>query len=351
MSADAPPASLRLRIDHEALANNWRTLDRMSGTASAGAAIKADCYGLGIDNCLPTLRDAGARHFFAAHWSEVAAALNHVPAQSIAVLHGPMTREDASFARETGAVPVINSLEQAQRWVDSGGGRCHLMVDTGINRLGIAPSQVGDAAIQSLSVDVLMSHLASADEDSDRNAQQLAAFRSAAQHIEHGSLSLANSAGVALGNGFAFNLTRPGLSLYGGIARPELADAIKQVAYPEAAIIQTRALKAGDRVGYNGEFIAITDMLVGVVSIGYADGFLRCWGNVEGSKGSHFLRCESQLALLGKVSMDMVVVDLSDCPNLREGDWLSVPYSLPYAAQQSGLSQYELLTILGHRFR
>ncbi len=322
----------------------------MSGDASAGAAVKADCYGLGVERCVPTLRDAGAEKFFVAHWSEVEAVAHHVQAGHIAVLHGPMTPQDAAYAKASGAVPVINSLEQARRWNEAGGGRCHLMVDTGINRLGIAPSAVGDEAIKTLDVDVLMSHLACADEDSEINTRQLARFREVQAHVDWNSLSLANSAGIALGSDYAFDLTRPGLALYGGIARQELSGLIKQVAFPEAAIIQTRELKAGDAVGYNGEFIASRDMRVGTVSLGYADGFLRSWGNVDGRSGAYLSHAETPLSLLGKVSMDMVVVDLCGAPSLREGDWLSVPYELQNAAQQSGLSQYELLTILGQRF-
>ncbi len=351
MSVEPPPASLRLRIDHAALAHNWQSLDRLSGAARTGAAVKADCYGLGVDECLPTLRDAGPSSFFVAHWSEVEAVARYVPAGDIAVLHGPMTAQDVAYAKAIGAVPVINSIQQARRWTEARGGRCHLMVDTGINRLGISPTQISDDAIKALDIDVLMSHLACADEDSQRNARQLATFREVIGQIECKSLSLANSAGIALGENYAFELTRPGLSLYGGIARSELKDVIRQVAYPEAAIIQTRDIKADDKVGYNGEFTAYADMRVGVVSLGYADGFLRSWGNVDGRSGSHLLHDDRHLTLLGKVSMDMMVVDLTNAPEVREGDWLSVPYSLPDAAQQSALSQYELLTVLGQRLR
>ena len=158
--------------------------------------------------------------------------------------------------------------------------------------------------------------------------------------------SLANSAGIALGPGYAYDLTRPGLALYGGVPREELASIIRQVAYPRAAILQVRAIAPGDGVGYNAAFVATEPMRVGVVSLGYADGFLRCWG------GRGFLRHEdAELRLLGKVSMDMVVVDLAAAPHLREGDWLDVPYDLPAAAARCGLSQYELLTTLGRRFR
>ena len=151
--ADAPPpTTLRLRLDESALAANWRALDAMSGRARAGAAVKADCYGLGIARCLPVLREAGCRDFFVAHWSEVKALLAQVPASQISVLHGVLDAAQAAYARATGVRPVIDSLHQARVWTESGGGRCDLMVDSGINRLGISPAEVGDPLLQSLDV-------------------------------------------------------------------------------------------------------------------------------------------------------------------------------------------------------
>lgn len=344
MTPEPPPSTLRLIIDEDALAGNWRTLDRISGTADAGAAVKANCYGLGVDRCVPVLREAGARQFFVAHWSEVAGVLKHVPAAQIAVLHGPMTDNDAAYARATGVVPVINSLLQARLWHEGGGGLCHLMLDSGINRLGLPPRDASDPLIARLEIDMLMSHLACADEDSDMNVRQLGVFRELVPQIAHRRTSLANSAGIALGSDFAFDVTRPGLSLYGGIPRPELAGAIQQVATVQAAIIQTRDLLVGDSVGYNATFTASSPMRAGVVSLGYADGFLRSWAGAALAYG------DLLLPLLGRISMDMAVVDLRLAPDLREGDWLTLPYSLPEAAQQSGLSQYELLTVLGSRF-
>lgn len=343
--ADAPPPTLRLRVDTDALAANWRVLDAMSGTAQAGAAVKADCYGLGVKRCVPALHRAGARNFFVAHWSEVAGVAAHVDPRSISVLHGLMGEDDALYARAVGARPVINSLRQARLWRDSGGGPCDVMVDSGINRLGVAIADVGEPLLQQLEIVTLMSHLANADEDSAMNARQLLAFQQAKEVIPHQRLSLANSAGIALGADFTFDLTRPGLSLYGGIPRGEQRGVIRQVAFPQAAIMQIRQLSAGDRVGYNGEFTAERAMRAGVISLGYADGFLRSWG----AKGALEHRGRA-LPLLGKVSMDMVVVDLTQAPELGEGDWLDVPYYLPEAAAISGLSQYELLTVLGQRF-
>ena len=343
---DPPPRSLRLRLDREALAGNWRALDRLSGSARAGAAVKADAYGIGVANAVPVLREAGCETFYVAHWSEVLELLAHVAPEQDVVLHGPIRPEDVAFARETGVRPAINSLAQARLWLDSGGGRCDLMVDSGINRLGLPPAEIADPLISRLKVGTLMSHLASADEDTPRNEAQRRLFEDLARHLPHDRRSLANSAGIALGRDYAFDMTRPGLSLYGGVPRPELAEHIRQVAHPQAAVLQLRDLSPGDSVGYNATFTAERPMRAATVSLGYADGFLRCWS------GRGALRFgETVLPLLGRVSMDMVVVDCGAAPDLREGDWLDVPYDLPRAAERCGLSQYELLTTLGRRFQ
>ncbi len=344
-SVEPPPPSLDLAIDAGALAANWRALDRLSGPARAGAAVKANCYGLGADRCVPILRDAGARDFFVAHWSEVADVVAHVPPAQVSVLHGSNRAEEAAYARATGVVPVVNSLHQAGLWAQSGGGPCDLMVDTGINRLGVPLAALSDPAIAALDVRVLLTHLSSADEDDPANASQLAAFGEARGAVPHREASIANSAGIALGGDYHADLTRPGLALYGGTPRAELSGAIRQVAYPRAAIIQTRSIERGDAVGYNREFIAAAPMRVATVSLGYADGFLRARGE------SDLVNAGRTLPILGKVSMDMVVVDVTAAPNLTVGDWLEVPFDLPSVAQHSGLSQYELLTTIGRRFR
>lgn len=341
-----PPSSLRLTIDRGALAANWQALDDLSVGGRAGAAVKADCYGLGVDTCVPVLRDAGCETFFVAHWSEMAAVIAHVPPSQVAVLHGVLIDADCAYARSKGAVPVINSLDQAERWIASGGGHCHLMVDTGINRLGIAAGEASDPRIAALDVDILMSHLASADEDSAMNLRQLTALRGVAGVIPHRRLSLANSAGIGLGADYALDLTRPGLALYGGTPRAELAGVIRPVVQVEAAILQTRLLSAGDSVGYNATFTAKEPMQVGTVSLGYADGFLRSRG--PGNALNHNGR---SLSILGKVSMDMVVVDLSSAPDLVAGDWLQVPWDIANASQQNALSPYEMLTVIGRRLR
>ena len=342
---EPPPAALRLRIDETALADNWRALDRLSGSASAGAAVKADAYGLGARQAVPVLANAGCRDFFVAHWGEVGPLLDLIPASSISVLHGPLTDADAAYCRASGVKPVLNSLDQIARWQRGGGGLCDLMVDSGINRLGLSMAELGAASQAGLEIDICMSHLASADEDVAQNGQQLARFTAIRRAVKARRYSLANSAGIALGADYHADLTRPGLALYGGIPRPELADAICQVVFPQAALLQVRELQAGDTVGYNATFVAPCPMRVGVIALGYADGYLRCWSG----KG-RFRWQGAELRSLGRVSMDMTVIDLRDAPGCGEGDWIEVEYDPVFASAATGLSQYEIFTLLGKRF-
>ncbi len=348
MAADhVPPApALRLRVDEAALAANWRALDTMSGSAMTAAAVKADAYGTGIARAMPALLHAGCRDFYVAHWSEVADAAQFADAASIAVLHGPMTEADCAYARAIGVRPVLNSLFQARLWQQTGGGLCDLMVDTGMNRLGIRAEDATDPSTASLDIDTLMSHLACADEDSPMNERQRAAFAALVPCVPHRRASLANSAGIMLGEGFHFDLTRPGLALYGGVPVGSMNGRIRQVAHPQAAVIQVRTVPAGEAVGYGATYRAARDTRVGIVALGYADGYLRAWSGVGTMRHG-----DAVLPVLGRVSMDMTAIDLSAAPDVAEGDWVSVDYDLPEASRITGLTQYELLTTIGQRLR
>jgi alanine racemase len=338
-----PP--LRLRLDYDALIANWRALSKASGPAQTGAAVKADGYGLGAREIVPRLYDAGCRDFFVAHWSEAAAIADLVPAGQISVLNG-ISQTDIPVAMRIGAIPVLNTPNQIALWKSAGGGRCHVMLDSGINRLGLGPDDIKDSIFDGLEIDTLHSHLASADEDVPQNAMQLALFREMSHSIAAKRLSLANSAGIMLGSQYHFDLTRPGLALYGGIARPEMVGMIKQVAYPQARILQVRHLNTRDPVGYNSTYHCEHDMPVATAAIGYADGYKRAFSNLGFVKYG-----EQVLPIVGRVSMDLITFDASAVPKLNEGDWIDICYNLAQSSRLTGVSQYELLTGLGKRFR
>ncbi len=335
---------LRLRIDSNALVANWRWLAAQSG-AACGAALKADGYGLGARGVMQHLAAAGCRDFFVATWAEAAALMPLAGDVSLSVLHG-VGDSDMIAARTLPARPVLNSLEQVERWREGGEGRpCDVMIDTGMNRLGLRPEEALNGALDRLAIETLLSHLASADEDSAQNAAQLAAFRALREQIPAKRYSLANSAGICLGPDYGFDLTRPGIALYGGIPREEASGHIRQVVYPEARILQVRNVRAGETVGYGATWTAGRDSRVAIANMGYADGYLRCHA---GSGGATFGGVV--LPLIGRVSMDLIAFDASDAGTIGEGHWLTLGYDLPTVAASSGLSQYELLTGLGSRF-
>ena len=339
-----PRSPLRLLLDGEALVANWRWLERQSAGAACGAAVKADGYGLGAREIVDRLADAGCRDFFVATWAEAEALLPRLGPSSVSVLHG-LSGEQVGEAAGSTVRPVLNTPLQVARWKEAAPGRpCDVMIDTGINRLGLSPQQAGEGLLDGLEIDTLMSHLASADEDEAMNARQRAAFLDIAGRVPSKRRSLANSAGICLGPDYAFDLTRPGLALYGGVPRREAAGHIRQVVRVEARIVQRRRVEAGGAVGYNATWTAKAPAEIAILNIGYADGYLR------GFSGTGRARLDRGYApVVGRVSMDLTAILVDEAPELKEGDWVELDYSLPAASAQSGLSQYELLTTLGRR--
>jgi alanine racemase len=334
--------ALRLTIDGSALVHNWRWLQERAGVP-AGAAIKADGYGLGARETMQALYEAGCRDFFVSTWAEADELGEAGEGANLIVLHG-VGPDDVGTALASTARPVLNSVEQVERWKQVGGGRrCDVMIDTGMNRLGLRPDEI--ACLDGLAIETLHSHLACADEDQALNSKQLQRFREVAAVVSAKRYSFANSAGICLGRDYSFDLVRPGLALYGGIPRREAEGSIRQVAHVEAQIVQRRTIRTGESCGYGATFVAVEDTEAAILNIGYADGYLRGFS----SKGAAFAG-EFALPVLGRVSMDLIAVGCSAAPELREGDWVELDYDLPTASEASGLSQYELLTCLGSRF-
>lgn len=333
---------LRLIVDRAALVANWRWLAATANTA-CGAAIKADGYGLGARQTLDALAEAGCRDFFVSTWDE-AEQLGPLPeGATLSVLHG-VGPDDVDAALASDAKPVLNTVEQVVRWRQVAEDRdCDVMIDTGMNRLGLRRDEIH--LLERLEIDICMSHLACADEDHALNRTQLSRFFVVRDAVAAQRYSLANSAGICLGRDYAFDLVRPGLALYGGIPRPSAEGHIAQVAHLEAQVVQRRTIRAGESCGYGATFTADRNTEAAVVNIGYADGFWRGFSNAGSATAG-----DVKLPVLGRVSMDLVILGCDESADLREGDWVEMDYDLRQAATASGMSQYELLTGLGDRF-
>lgn len=336
LPAAAQPA--RLILDLDALAANWRAARALAGPAQLAAVVKADAYGLGVEPVARQLWREGARQFLVAHWAEAAALRALLPEADIAVLNG-VAPEEMPLALAGLAVPVLNTPAEAARWAAAAPGwRAHLMVDTGMNRLGLAPAELAELPA-GLAIDLLMSHLACACEpDHPMNAAQRDAF--AALPPLGRARSLSASHGLRLGQRFAFDHVRPGLALYGGTGAP-----FRPVAHLEARVLQLRAVSAGATVGYGATWRAARSSRLATLAIGYADGLRRAlsnlgWAEIEGRRAP----------IVGRVSMDLTVVDATDLPGLAEGDRVALGFDLPEVSAACGLAEYELLTGLGRRF-
>lgn len=341
----ASPA-LRLVLDSGALVANWRWLAAQGDGAACGAAVKADGYGLGAQAVVARLAGAGCRDFFVATWEE-AERLGPLPEGcAVSVLHG-VRDADMGAASTIDARPVLNSPDQIARWKQiSPDCLCDVMIDTGMNRLGLTPEQALSGILEGLRIETLMSHLACADEAAHpMNEMQLQAFVELKGRIAARRYSLANSAGICADGRYAFDLTRPGISLYGGIQRPEAEGHIRPVVQPEAEVLQVRDVPAGDTIGYGATFTAPHALRIAVLNLGYADGYLRSFAG-----NGHAWAGDVACPVLGRVSMDLIAVDVS-AAEVRAGDWLRIDYHLSSASAATGLSQYELLTGLGSRYQ
>ncbi len=338
-----PPAPARLTVDCRAIVANWRALAAASPGAACGAALKADGYGLGAAPIAAALVAAGCRDIFVAHWHEVAALGPQPEGVRVAVLHGVATDAIAE-ALASRAVPVLATPAQVAAWRTTGRPG-DVMVDTGMNRLGLSPAEALSELLDGLAIDTLHSHLACAEiPGHPMNARQRADFAALAQRLPARRYALANSGGIGLGSDYAFDLTRPGIGLFGG-GRPPGPAPLAAVVALAARIVQLRDIPAGASVGYGATFTAQRPTRLATVALGYADGYPRALSN-RGAARVGDVVCP----LAGRVSMDLTIFDVTDAPPLVEGDWLDVDFDLAATAAASGRSQYELLTGLGARY-
>lgn len=363
-------APLRLTIDLGALADNWRLQAKRSGQARAAAVVKADAYGLGIEDCGSTLYHAGARDFFVATVAEGVTLRPHAPEARIFVLSGIWEGQEKDVF-DNALVPVIASEEQLSFWTravsERGEHPCAVHVDTGFNRLGLPLEDalyLASDVTRPASFDpvLVLSHLACADTpDHPMNAVQLEAFREVREAFEGVEASLSASAGIALGADYHFDLTRPGISLYGGEATNGVANPMRPVATAEARIIQIRDALPGQSVGYGASFAVTRPTRLAIAAVGYADGYHRSLSGSGiplrdmGNGGAYGFVNGHKVPVVGRVTMDLTIFDVTDVPqrDIQSGDYIELfGHNVPLddVARAGGTIGYELLTSLGLRY-
>jgi alanine racemase len=366
MDVMAPVAAPgRLRIDLAALADNWRDLARRAAPGRCAAVVKANAYGTGVSEAARALWAAGARVFFVAHFSEGIAARRVLPAEAaIYVLNGLESGADPADYVEHRLAPAIGGEEELKRWSAFAAGRdrispCALHLDTGMNRLGFESLAGLQAAMEThgaaSGADLLISHFVSSEIPGDPiNPAQIELFEAARAAFPGLPASLANSSGMFLDPAPIYDLARPGYALYGGNPTPGRQNPMRPVVTLTVAIQQIRWIEAGATCGYNAQWTARRPTRLATLLIGYADGLPRGAGATDARPGAEVAVAGRRCALVGRVSMDLTIVDVTDLPEdaVRPGDPVELfgpTIDLDDFATRSGTIGYHLLTSLGPR--
>ena len=343
-------ASSILTIDLDAVAENYATISSLVlPPCKVAAVVKADAYGLGLDPVAQTLDEAGARMFFVATIDE-AIELRKITDKKIATLNGFFRGANDAYI-EHDIIPVLCSLDEIERWTYNK--PCFWQVDTGMNRLGLRTHEFEKAFTRAhIQPAVVLSHLACADEPvHPKNTEQLEKFNALADTQPLIRYSLANSSGIYLGPEYHFNMVRPGMALYGLNPVPETKNPMRNVVTLETRVLQIHTAKAGETAGYGASYQFKAPAKLATVSLGYADGFLR-----SGSNKAHLYWEGHACPIVGRVSMDLIIVDIGHLPISvippYEGDFMEVigpSRGADALAAEWGTIGYEVLTSLGSR--
>ncbi|HXW27166.1 MAG TPA: alanine racemase [Xanthobacteraceae bacterium] len=352
-----------LTIDLAAIVANWRELARRAAPAACAAVVKADAYGCGTEPVTRALAAAGCTTFFVANLAEAQRVRAVAPTATIYVL-ATLPGTLAAYARGN-LRPVIGSMEELAEWeafrAEGWSGTAALHVDTGMNRLGLSPEDVSQldapAAARGAGLDLLMSHFACSEEPSHPlNARQMADFREVRDLFPGVAGSLANSSGIFLGPDAHHDLVRPGVALYGANPTPGHLNLMRTAVRLDGLVVQVRDLEAGDTVGYGAMWTARRPTRLAIVALGYADGFPRAASASDSRPGAEAVVAGRPCPLAGRVSMDLLAVDVTDLPQdkPRRGDTVALldeTIGVDDLASHAGTIAYEVLVSLGRRYR
>jgi alanine racemase len=354
-----------LTIDLAAIEANWKKLAGMTVPADCAAVIKADAYGCGLERVAARLVKAGCRTFFVADLGEGRRLRAVAPAAVIYLLNGILPGTMRGIA-DSNLRPVINSPAELAEWdafvaTHRWNGGAALHVDTGINRLGLSAEDAAAIAPRVRSENhgftLLMSHLACAERPNHPfTEKQTRLFRDVRAMFRGVPASLAASYGIFLGGALHCDLVRPGAALFGVNPTPGRGNPMRPVVDLKGHILQVRSAAKGDSVGYGATFTAKRPSRIAIVAVGYADGYLRAAGGTESKTPAQVIVAGKRCPLAGRISMDLLAVDVTDLPEgrARRGDLVTLiggDIDVDQLAAWAGTIGYEVLTSLRGRYQ
>lgn len=362
--ADQTAATAILTIDLSSLVANYRRLAELSAPAECAAVVKADAYGLGMGACAPALALAGCKTFFVATLVEAKDLRALLPEATIYVFDG-LLAGTAPIFHAYAVRPVLNSAEEIGEWAAfclSSGVRlpAAIHIDTGMNRLGLSAAEVeGLREAQDIwnafELTLVMSHLACADEpEHPKSEAQRQSFEALRRKLPKALASLANSGGILLGPAYHYDLVRPGIALYGGKPHQAGPNPFAPVVRLTGRILQVRDAAAGESVGYGATRTLKRPSRIAVLAVGYADGLFRALSAGDDMEGMSVYLGSHPAPILGRISMDLITVDVTDIPRhlACRGAFVELigeNIATHELAAHAGTIDYEILTSLGPR--
>jgi alanine racemase len=348
-------------IDRSALRHNAKVVRDRIGSAEMLAVVKANAYGHGLLGVAQTLAD-DAQLFGIANLQE-ALSLREVVPHPIVIL-GPATPEERSIIAERGFIPTISSLEEAQVFDRLGPTAINFKIDTGMGRMGVVENEAREvfkrvAALSNINVHSISTHMPASNEDPEYTRDQLVRFQRIIERIRaevpgQYKAHVLQSAGTLTFNSPIFEIVRAGIVLYGISPLPEFQKLLKPVMAWKTRISLVRDMSKGSSISYGRTFIAPRKMRIATLSVGYADGYPWHLSN----RGAAVLVRGQRCALVGRVTMDLMMIDVSKVEDVQVGDEVvlmgrdgSEEVSCAELAQKAGTIAWEIVTRIGVRVR
>ena len=348
-------------IDRSALRHNARVVRERTGSAEMLAVVKANAYGHGLLGVAQTLAD-DAQLFGVANLQE-ALALRESLSHPVVIL-GPATPEERSVIAEHGFVPTISSLEEAEAFNRFGPVAINFKIDTGMGRMGVVEDQALEvfkkvAALPNINIHSISTHMPVSNEDEQYTRDQLVRFQNILEQIRvefPGTYKahVLQSAGTLAHNAQTFDIVRAGIVLYGISPLPEFQNLLKPAMTWKTRIALVRDIPKGSSVSYGRTFITPREMRVATLSAGYADGFPWQLSN----RGAAMLVRGERCPLLGRVTMDLMVIDVTNIDGVQVGDEVVLmgcdgneEISCAELAEKAGTIPWEIVTRIGARVR